>query len=236
MISKRLSARFTSLLGTPPARAVYGRSILPQPVCSPNDLGLRTRSALLLPRDQLKTAYWDLETWDLSPQFGPILAASVYDAITKKMTTYRIDNYVRSKQAVDMTDDRQLCIDLRNCLEKYHMTVGWFSKGFDLTHLRSRLVMHKERPLQEHLHLDCIWYFKGWRGLKPMSSKMKHVADFFGIEKKPDVSPEVWMKAKGGNRKAMDEVCNRCEADVRITHILTEKALELGLVKNISRY
>lgn len=184
----------------------------------------------------MKTAIWDLETWDLKPQFGPILAASVLDTSSNKMKTFRIDKYLKSKQAVDMTDDRQLCVDLRDHLEEFHVTVGWFSKGFDLTHLRSRLVLHGERPLREHLHLDCIWYFKGWRGLRPMSSKMKHVAEFFGIEKKPEVEPETWMKAKGGNKKAMDEVCKRCEADVRITHTLTEKAIELGLVKNISRY
>ncbi len=46
---------------------------------------------------------------------------------------------------------------------------------------------------------------------------MKHVAEFFGAEKKPDVAPETWMKAKAGNRKAMNEVVERCEADVRIT-------------------
>ena len=184
----------------------------------------------------MKIAYWDLETWDLKPQFGPILAASVLDASTDKIQTFRIDKYVKSGEADDYTDDRQLCVDLRDCLEKYHQTVGWYSKGFDLTHLRSRLVMQGERPLHEHLHLDAIWYFKGWRGLRPMSSKMKHVAEFFGIEKKPEVPPEVWMKAKGGNKKAMDEVCDRCEADVRITRVLTEKAVELGLVKNLSRY
>ena len=184
----------------------------------------------------MRIAYWDLETWDLKPQFGPILAASVYDSQKKTMKTFRIDAYIRAKTAVDMTDDKQLCIDLRDYLETFHITAGWFSKGFDLTHLRSRLVMHGDRPLHEHLHIDCIWYFKGWRGLRPMSSKMKHVAEFFGIEKKPDVAPEVWMKAKGGNKKAMDEVCDRCEADVRITHTLTEKAIDLGLVKNISRY
>ena len=69
-----------------------------------------------------------------------------------------------------------------------------------------------------------------------MSSKMKHVAEFLKLERKPDVEPEVWMKAKGGNRKAMDEVVDRCEADVRITYAMTQESLRLGLVKNIQRY
>jgi hypothetical protein len=147
-----------------------------------------------------------------------------------------MDDYVKRGQAEDMTDDRALCVDLRNHLETFHLTIGWFSKGFDLTHIRTRLVMHGDRPLHEHLHLDCIWYFKGWRGLRPMSSKMKHVAEFLGLEPKPDVAPETWMKAKGGNRRAMTEVCGRCEADARITNAITLRALDLGLVKNIGKY
>lgn len=190
----------------------------------------------------MKVAYWDIETWDLKPQFGAILAASVLDAATGKMKSFRIDTYIKKGLAEDMIDDRQLCVDLRDHLETFHLTSGWFSKGFDLTHIRSRLVMHGERPLREMLHMDCIWYFKGWRGLRPMSSKMKHVAEFLadagveGIELKPDVPPEVWMKAKGGNRKAISEVVKRCEADVRITAAISEFALSTGLVKNISKY
>ena len=184
----------------------------------------------------MRVATWDLETWDLSPQFGPILCASVLDVGQNEMRTFRVDDYKKKKRALDMTDDHALCVDVRDHLETFHITIGWFSKGFDLAHLRTRLVMHNERPLAEHLHLDCIWHFKGWRGLKPMSSKMKHVAEFLQLEKKPDVAPEVWMAAKGGNRKAMDEVVERCEADVRITQEITERAIGLGLVKNISRY
>jgi uncharacterized protein YprB with RNaseH-like and TPR domain len=184
----------------------------------------------------MRIAYWDEETWDLSPQFGPVICISVLDSGTNKMKTFRIDDYVKKGKAADLTDDRELCIDVRDYLETFHMTAGWFSKGFDIAHFRTRLVLNGERPLKEMLHMDCIWYFRGWRGLKPMSSKMKHVAEFFGLEKKPDVAPEVWMKAKGGNKKALDEVCDRCEADVRITQAITEKALDLGLVKNISRY
>ena len=184
----------------------------------------------------MRVATFDLETWDLSPQFGPILCASVLDVGQNEMRTFRVDDYKKKKRALDMTDDHALCVDVRDHLETFHITIGWFSKGFDLAHLRTRLVMHNERPLAEHLHLDCIWHFKGWRGLKPMSSKMKHVAEFLQLEKKPDVAPEVWMAAKGGNRKAMDEVVERCEADVRITQEITERAIGLGLVKNISRY
>lgn len=161
---------------------------------------------------------------------------SVLDATSGEMKTFRQDSYVRRKKAKDMVDDRALCVDVRDYLEKFHITCGWFSKGFDISHLRTRLVLSNERPLKEILHLDPIWHYKGWRGLKPRSSKMKHVTEFFGFEQKPDVPAEVWLRARQGNKKAMDEICERCEADVRITKQLAEKTLELGLTKNISRY
>lgn len=184
----------------------------------------------------MRVAYWDLETWDLSPQFGAVLCASVLDSSAGKMKSFRIDDYVKAGKAEDLQDDRALLVDVRDHLETFHITAGWFSKGFDIALLRTRLVMHGERPLKEHLHFDGIWYFRGWRGLKPMSSKMKHVAEFFGAEKKPDVTPETWMKAKAGNKKAMNEVVDRCEADVRITADLCQRAIDLGFAKTIQRY
>lgn len=182
----------------------------------------------------IRIAVFDLETWDLKPQFGPLLVASV--EINGEMTTFRQDSYLKKGLAEDMTDDRQLAVDLRDLLESCHITIGYFSKGFDLSHLRTRLVEHGERPLKKMMHFDPIWGYRGWRGLNIMSSKMKHVAKFFDIEQKPEVEPDVWLKARGGNKKALDEVVERCEADVRITRQLAEKAIELELLKNITQY
>ena len=152
------------------------------------------------------------------------------------MITFRQDQFLKQRLAEDMTDDQALCVAARNLLDEQHMTAGYFSKGFDVAFLNTRLAMYDEKLLQPKLHLDPIWFFKGWRGLKPMSSKMKHVAKFLGLEQKPDVDPEVWLKARGGNKKAMDEIVERCEADVRITRAIAEKAMDMQLIKNIQRY
>lgn len=184
----------------------------------------------------MKIAYWDLETWDLSAEFGPILCGSVLLLPQEEMVSFRQDDYLRRKKAEDMTDDRQLCLDLRDLLNEQHLHAGYFSKGFDIAHLNTRLAHHEEKLLDRRLHLDAIWFFKGWRGLKPRSSKMKHVANYLGLEQKPEVEAEVWLKARGGNKEAMDVVQDRCEADVRITREITERALGMGLVKNITSY
>ncbi len=159
------------------------------------------------------------------------------------MITLRQDQYVKKGLAEDMVDDAQLCIDLRNLLNEQHITAGWFSKGYDITHLNTRLVANGEtKLLDSKLHIDCIWYYKGWRGLKPMSSAMKNVAKFLkdagvkGMEEKPEVPAAVWQKARVGNKKAMDQVCSRCEADVRITRAITEFTADIGFIKNIQKY
>jgi uncharacterized protein YprB with RNaseH-like and TPR domain len=185
----------------------------------------------------MKIAYWDIETWDLKPQYGPIICASVLLLPGEEMITFRQDEYVKKKKADGPIDDRQLCIDLRDLLHDQHIHAGWYSKGFDITHLNSRLVINGETSLLlPMLHIDAIWYFKGWRGLNPQTSKMKHASELLGVEPKPDVEPQIWLEARIGEKDAMDEVVQRCEADVRITRALTEKAAELGLIRNIQRY
>lgn len=184
----------------------------------------------------MKIAYWDIETHDLNGAFGPILCASILSEPDGKMKSFRQDEYVRKGLAEDMLDDRQICVDLRDYLETFHVTCGWFSKGFDITMLNTRLAKWGERLLKPMLHLDGIWYFKGWRGLKAKSAKLADVSGFFGFEPKPEVDPETWLMARHGKKKAMDVAVKRCEADVRITKQCIEKALDLELVKNIQRY
>jgi len=183
-----------------------------------------------------RSAVWDIECWDLGAEFGPLTCASVLLLPEEKMVTLRQDSYVRRKKASDMDDDRALLCDLRDLLNGVVQHAGWYTKGFDIPHVNTRLAMWGERLLESRLHVDGNWYFRGWRGLKPRSSKLKHVSEFFGFEQKPEVAAETWLKARLGQKKAVDEVCDRCEADVRITWAITEKMAELGLIRNIQRY
>jgi uncharacterized protein YprB with RNaseH-like and TPR domain len=153
------------------------------------------------------------------------------------MVTLRNDDYVKRKKAKSMDDDKQLCIDLRDLLNEHHMFYTWFGKGFDSTFLNTRLVAHQEQTLRPALHLDGNWGCRGWRGIKPMSSKLKHVAVFFDLaERKPDVEPQVWIAARAGDKDAMDTAAERCEADVRLTVACIERLLEARMFKNIGMY
>lgn len=185
----------------------------------------------------MRIAYYDVECHDLKAPYGPILCASVLSLPEEKMTTFRQDSYVKSKKAKDMIDDRALLLDLRDFLEEHHITCGYFSKGFDQSHIRSRLLIHGERPLAKLLHFDPIWGYKGWRGVSFGSARMDTVTRYVpGCEKKPEVSSETWMAARVGNKNAMAEVIERCESDVRNTRTIAEHCIANQLLTNITLY
>ncbi len=185
----------------------------------------------------MRVAYWDIETTDLKGSFGRIICGSVYHVESNKMVTYRLDKYVRTGKADDMSDDRQLCVDLRDEIEKSNVTCGWYSKGFDIPMLNTRLIKHGERRMKTMLHLDAIWYAKGWRGIKPNGASLAAVAEFFGLEEsKMKIDADTWILARTGQKKANDIIQERCESDVRLTQQVTERLLDADVVKNIQTY
>lgn len=185
----------------------------------------------------MRIGYFDLETWDLSPEFGPILCGSVLSLPEEKMVTFRNDHYVEQGKADGMADDRALAVDLRDFLSDHHLLVAWHGKGFDCPLLNTRLVKWDQEQLPRRLFLDPMYYFRGWRGLKPKSSSLENVAKFFQlVEEKLEVKPDTWLEARGGDSEAMDVAQERCESDVRLLREVTERAFDNCLVKNIQSY
>lgn len=181
----------------------------------------------------MRIGVWDLETTSLKGDVGRLLCGVIQDVHSKKYQVFRNDDIGET-----MADDGDLALQMRNALEEYDITVGWFSKGFDMAFLNTRLVKAGHKTIRPHLHLDGIWYMKGWRGLSPRSAKLKVAAEFFDLkERKPDVDVDVWINAAyGGDRAAMDELVERCKADVRLTWKVTDYLLRARIVKNIQMY
>lgn len=182
----------------------------------------------------MRYVYFDLETSDLAADIGRILCASFLNQ-DGKLWTLRND-----KIGPNMADDEKIALQIRDTLEDYHLTIGWYSKGFDLSFLNSRLVKAGHKVLRPGLHLDPIWFCKGWRGIKARSSKLKIMAEFFDLPdelRKIHVDVDIWTKAAlGGDKRAMDILVDRCEGDVLTTKVITEKILDADLVRNIQRY
>ena len=177
-------------------------------------------------------AVFDLETTDLSADFGRLLCGSILSYPSMEMRTFRYDDYNK-----DPHDDRLLACDIRDHLERHHITCGYYSKGFDVPFINTRLLVHGERRLAQGLHIDPIWFYRGWRGMKVRSSKMKVIAKVLKLdEQKMDVPDEVWINARHGDKDAMDIICERCESDVRVTMKILCHCLDNRLMKSIQTY
>jgi len=180
-----------------------------------------------------RIAYFDMETTGLRPEFDRIICASILTYPSGEMVTYRIDQ----TEHEDFADDRNLAILIRDRLEQHHIICGWNSKGFDTPFLNTRLNAQGERRVSSKLHIDAMYHYRGWHGVKPRNSKLSTVAEFWNLdERKLEVDGQVWVKAQGGNTKAIDTLCIRCESDARLTAKIVAKTFDADLIKNIEKY
>lgn len=185
----------------------------------------------------MKVAYFDLETTNLKADVGRLLCGSVlcYDG---SMHTVRWDEMATKKELRHgLTNDEKVAVAVRDLLNAHHVVCGWFSKGFDVPFLNTRLAAFGNKLVERHLHIDGIWYMKGWRGLGTRSAKLAVAAEFFGLdERKMDVDVNVWVRGQAGEREAMDVLVERCESDVRLLQKVVQRQLDLGLVRQIQSY
>ena len=178
-------------------------------------------------------AVFDLETTDLKGDFGRLLCGSVLSYPSMEIRSFRIDEI----NAGSVADDGPLAAAIRDEIEQHHISAGYFSKGFDISFLNTRLLAAGERRMTPMLHIDPIWFYRGWRGVGVRSSKMKVVAEWLGLdEQKMQVPADVWVAARHGDKAALDIVVDRCESDVRVTMDIIVHALDNRLMKNIQTY
>ena len=95
---------------------------------------------------------FDIETNGLNGAYGQILCATVKDYGMDRIRSIRCDTYRDYKK--QPWNDREICIDLRDILEEYDEIAGWNSEDFDIPMLRTRLLIHGERPIHSIKHRD----------------------------------------------------------------------------------
>lgn len=181
---------------------------------------------------------FDLETTGLKADFGRLLCGSILSYPSGKIKTFRTD-----EECVSLNKDGPLAIKIRNEVERHWISCGYFSKGFDVSFLQTRLIINKERKINGMLHADPCWFYRGWRGLSIRSSSMKVVAKVLGLEEnKMEVHDDIWQAAHDevfgspNHRAAMDIIVDRCESDCRVTLGILKHCLANKLMKNILTY
>ena len=173
----------------------------------------------------MRTTVFDIETTDLAANFGRLLCCSFIDVVPgvpnlpKFTTTFRRD--YKKWQGGKLTDDRKLAIAIRDRLEDADIIVGWNSILFDVPFVNTRLAAYGERPIQvgekygSH-HIDLM-YYAGGQSLRLGSRRLDVVTKFFGTTPKTPLTAEIWAEASVGDKEAMKQVVEHCEADVCAT-------------------
>lgn len=173
-----------------------------------------------------KIAVFDIETSDLVSNKGVLITAGV------KILGEKPILFINKNLGKDGLDDREICVQLRNCLESMDMLVGFYSLNFDVKMINSRLLFWGERIIAPRLHLDLYRLVKKY--FNTHRRNLDTIAKYLGIEAtKTHVDMSHWNAAKiNGNPTAIKYIAEHNLIDLDVTEELFYKVK--NLIKSIS--
>lgn len=170
-------------------------------------------------RSKVRIIVWDLETTNLSGNFGYLLCGAWKVYGEKKIHCVSIvDTPTFDK---DPTNDKILCKELVRSLEGADMWVAHFGKWFDRTFLNARLVGHGLDPLPPIPMIDTWKICKD--NLKLNSNRLATIASWLDLEEKTPLNGKIWIKAMAGHKPSIKYVEKHCRQDVLVLEQVYEK-------------
>ena len=167
-----------------------------------------------------KVGFLDIESSNLKANFGICYSYCIKiqgsDEVIKRCVT--------PKEMKNHTYDKRLMQDLVKDLEKFDRVVTYYGSRFDIPFLRTRCLLQKVEgfPVYKALnHTDLYFSVRGKLCLHRKSLQV--VAEALEIDaKNHPMHFGVWMKASGGDKKALDYILTHNIEDV----ITTEKVYD----------
>lgn len=162
----------------------------------------------------MKVAFWDLECSGLNATFGVMICAGI-KPIGKPP--------IMISEGRKGASDQQLCVNIRDELEKYDILISWYGLDYDLKMLNSRLLKWREKRLRFMLHQDDYRIAK--RYLNTHSRRLDVVATHLGVKhEKTKIIPDDWVTATiDGNKKALKSIVRHCELDCYVLEEVHER-------------
>ena len=146
----------------------------------------------------------DIESTGLRGDYNSVLCVSL-KPYGKKPYTFSI------KQP---GNDQKVVREVKAELEKYLVWCGYYSKGFDIPMLNTRLLRWKLMPIEKRLHLDMYYALK--YNLLTARKSQGHLLSWLGTpQQKMTVSASVWSDILNDVEGEMPEMVSRCESDVK---------------------
>lgn len=163
--------------------------------------------------DQVSCCCFDLETTNLSADFGVVLCGVVKPA-QGKPKIFRAD-HLNPKWDKCRSDDSAICREIVAYLDQFDIWVAHNGHRFDVPFLRTRLLKHGMNALPGKKLIDPVLLARN--KLKMSWNGLDKVAEHLGVNTKTDVCPDQWLKAAlDGDRKAMHYIVEHCVQDVLV--------------------
>lgn len=162
--------------------------------------------------DQVSCACFDLETTNLSADFGIILVGVVKGA-GEKPKVFRGDKYPGWKTC--RSNDSEVVRAIVDELARYDIWVAHNGQKFDVPFLRTRLMRWGLDQLPVRKLIDPVQLARN--KLRMSWNSLAKVADLLQCNSKTEVQPDAWLRASlDGDRKAMNYIVQHCIEDVLV--------------------
>ena len=202
-------------------RCVHGHTGLEHPKCYEQAHGVRE-----------KIGFLDIEASNTEATFGLVLTYCIKEENGKiyygKITPEEIKNG---------TYDRNLLKKCIKDMKRFDRLVYYWGgdNRFDIPFLRSRAVLYNlDFPLYKEIKgLDLYTYIK--KKFRFHRNRLETACEFFGIPAKAHpIKFDVWVKALGGNQKALNYILTHNKEDVISLEKLYHKVLPYINIPNTS--
>jgi uncharacterized protein YprB with RNaseH-like and TPR domain len=163
--------------------------------------------------DQVSCCCFDLETTNLSADFGVILCGVVKGSQTEPVT-FRADR-LNPRWPNRRSNDSHTCKAIVAELDKYDIWVAHNGAKFDVPFLRTRLLKHGLPALPNKKLIDPVLLARN--KLRMSWNSLEKVAEHLGVNTKTELRPDQWIKAAlDGDKTAMHYIVEHCVADVLV--------------------
>ena len=159
---------------------------------------------------QISCACFDLETTNLSADFGVLLCAVIKPAYGESFVI-RADQFPTWK--THRSDDRGILKAVTKVLDDFDIWIAHNGARFDVPFLRTRLLTHGLPPLPSKKLIDPLLLARN--KLRMSYNSLKQLANHLGCNTKTELQPKLWLRAAlDGDTKAMNAIVDHCERDV----------------------
>lgn len=172
-------------------------------------------SDIFMDPESMRVALIDIEATGLRGDFGMILCAVIKPLGSDSRYIFALDF-----DNPDLLDaEKNMLLKIKECLESFDGSCGYFSSRYDLPMLRTRMIYHGISPIPKHKHLDV--YFTVKRVINTSSRRMERVGDLMRVNANTELPQKTkldineWIKvAFSRDKKSLGYIVAHCVADV----------------------